>query len=227
MSERFPDEFVTWHHKTPPGIKVDEVFGMDSKTGRVWIELARQIYSEQGEPNYRIIDHFENGAPFIEGYPGRVSITHTKHFFAAAILPKTPEVNLAQFNTRSAMGIDAESLDRSQVLKLRDKFLSPAEQEFIKDEDLVANIMAWTAKEALYKAGMTPGLDIRENLIIKSLPPLSENPEEKGEIKYGEATIRLPENGAIASYDMKLYSYESYGCCVTLAFSPKTARFGK
>ncbi|MDE6792792.1 MAG: hypothetical protein K2J48_06905, partial [Muribaculaceae bacterium] len=39
----------------------------------------------------------------------------------------------------------------------------------------------------------------------------------------GKATLRLPNE----EYEMELYSYESDGCCVTLAFSPKCAKFGR
>ena len=227
MDERFPYEFVTWHHKTPVGVKMDEVFGMDSKSGRTWIELARQIYCEQGEPNYRIIDHFENGAPFIEGYPGRISITHTTHFFAVASLPKTPEVNLDSFNQRTAMGIDAEPFDRQQVIKVRNKFLSDEEQLLIPENDIRMNVQAWTAKEALYKTAFTPGIDFKNDIRIISLPSVETNPEKKEETSLGEAIIKIPVNSDITELEMKLYSYESYGCCITIAISPKAAKFGK
>lgn len=226
MDERFADEFVTWHHKTPLGVKIDEVFGMDIKSGKVWLEMARQIYCEQGGPNYRLIEHFSNGAPYLEGYPGRISITHTDHFFAVATLPKTPEVNLDSFSLRAAMGIDAEPLGRTQVLKVRNKFLSDSEMDLIPEKNLELNIMAWTAKEALYKAAFCPGIDFKNNLRIISLPPLEENPDKKDFSEFGLANIIFPDNSEIKEADMKLYSYFSYGCCVTIAISTKAARFG-
>ena len=227
MDERFPDEFVTWRHKTFVGIKVDEVFGMDSKSGKVWIELARQIYCEQGEPNYRIIEYFGNGAPYLEGYQGRISITHTDHFFAVASLPKTPEVNLESFNTRSAMGIDAEPIDRKQVIKVRNKFLSEKEMDFIPETDLSLNVQAWTAKEALYKAALTPGLDFKENIIISKLPAIQHEQNFKESSELGMAKIIFPQEERVIPQDMLIYSYQSYGCCVTIAISPKAAKFGR
>lgn len=226
MDERFPDEFVTWKHKTPIGVKVEEVFGMDSKNGKVWIEFAHQIFCEQGEQNYRIIDHFENGAPFLEGYPGRISITHTRNFFAIAMLPKTPEVNLGVFTPRASMGIDAESLDRQQVIKIRNKFLSEEELTVIPDDNLEKNIQAWTAKEALYKSAFFPGLDFKNNIRIIELPDLSLDPENKYNLKLGKALIIFPVTSDIQPQDMILYSYKSYGCCVSIALSPKAAKFG-
>ena len=226
MDERFPNEFVTWFHKTYVGIKIDEVFGMDDKNGKVWTELARQIFCEQWEANYRVIEHFDNGAPYIEGYPGRISLTHTDHFFAVATLPKTPEVPLDSFNPRSAMGIDAEPLNRSQVLKVRDKFLSEAEKEIIPEDDLIANIKAWTSKEALYKASFFKGLDFKTDIRISKLPALEKDPMKGSESGLGEALIIFPSDSGIEPQEMKLFSYESYGCCVTIAYSPKCAKFG-
>lgn len=227
MYQRFPDEFVTWHHRTPVGIKIDEVFGMDEKSGKVWLELARQIFSEQADSYYRVIEHFPNGAPYMAGYPGRISLTHTDHFFAVAFLPKTPDISLDSFNTRTAMGIDAEPFNREQVIRVRDKFLSENELEFITEDSLHKNIMAWTAKEALYKAAFFPGLDLRKDIQIISLPELDENPEKKNSCRLGEALLLFPEESGYGPQEMKLYSYESYDCCVTLAFSPKCSRFGK
>ena len=224
MDERFPDEFVTWHHKTPVGVKVEEVFGMDSKSGKVWIELARQIFCEQGNPNYRVIGHFNNDAPYLEGYNGRISVTHTTHLLAVAMLPKTPEVNLEEFNPRAAMGIDAESLQRKQVLNIRSKFLSEEELELVPVDNLEANIIAWTSKEALYKAAMTPGLDFTSQIKLIKLPVLYPEPDKIPAPVLGEAIISFPQG---ENFSMKLFSYVSYGCCVTIAISPKAAKFGK
>ncbi|MCH5228515.1 MAG: 4'-phosphopantetheinyl transferase superfamily protein [Muribaculaceae bacterium] len=223
MDEKFPDEFVTWRHLTPPGIKVDEVFGMDSKSGKTWIQLAKQIYGEQGEPEYRVIEHFDNGAPFLEGYPGRISITHTDHFFAVASLPKTPETELYLFNTRTAMGIDAESISRAQVLKVRNKFLSLNELELVPEENIQDNILAWTSKEAVLKASMLSSIPFKDDITLISLPTLDPDPLTKGDRIYGKALLKIPQG----EYEFSLYSYLSYGCCVTLAFSPKCAKFGK
>lgn len=225
MDEIFTDEFVTWRHKTPIGVKVDEIFGMDRKSGKIWLELAKQIFGEQGESDFRVIGHFSNGAPFLEGYTGRISVTHTDHFLCVAFLPKTPDTDLETFNPRTAMGIDAERLDREQVLKIRDKFLSEEEKKLIPSDDIQANIIAWTSKEAVYKAALTPGLEFSKNISIIRLPQLDLYPEKKSNITLGEVKLTFPEETGLAPIDMKLYSYVSYGCCVTIAVSPKCARF--
>lgn len=226
MEERFPDEFVTWHHKTYVGIKIDEVFGMDSKTGRVWESLAKQIYSEQGGEYYPVIEHFENGVPYLEGYPGRISVTHSAHLLVVAALPKTPEVNLEEFNLRSAMGVDAESLQREQVLKIRHKFLSEDELKMIPEDDVRLNVLAWTAKEALYKATLGNAKDFCREIKIHKLPVIQKDPLKGSEEVLGLAYVTLTDKNPEEPIPMKLYSYESYGCAVTLAFSPKCARYG-
>ena len=227
MDQRFPNEFVTWNHKTPIGVKVDEVFGMDNKKGQTWISLAKQIFSEQGDTDYRIIEHFESGAPFMEGYSGRISLTHTKNLLAVAFLPKTPEVSLEVFNPRTALGIDAEPLERTQVIKVRDKFLNEKEKSLVPEEDIIANILAWTSKEALYKAALTAGLDFKKDIELLSLSALHKDPLNKTDLRLGDAKIHFPANSGIPVQEMKLYSYESYGCCISIAYSPKCAKFGK
>lgn len=227
MEQRFDDEFVTWNHLTPVGVKVAEVFGMDSKSGKVWVELAKQIYSEEGEPNYRVIEHYENGAPFLEGINQRISLTHTRHFLAVASLPKTPEIDLAVYNPRTAMGIDAEPLDREQVIKVRNKFLTENEEKIISPDNLQDNIIAWTAKEALYKAALFPGIDFKQDLRIISLPEILIPENNKGKARFGKAMITFPDEQKVPAQEMILYSYISYNCCVTIALSSKCAIFGK
>lgn len=240
------DEFVYWPHPTPVGVRVEEVFGMESKSGRLWEEMAKQIYCENGRDVYREIGHFSNGAPFLFGQTARISITHTGHLLAVASLPKTPEADLSKFAQRTALGIDAERNDRTQVLKIRDRFLNDEEKDLIKADDLQANIIGWTAKEALYKAAMTEGLDFRTDIIIKSLPEIDRKMNLPGapEPVIGKAVIRLPEktvqngsdslskeNTTVKEYEMELYTYESETetekYIVTIAYSPKCAKYSR
>lgn len=217
-------EFIFWPHPTPVGIRVEEVSGMESKSGGLWREMARQIYCENGRDGYREIGHFANGAPFLFGSTTRISITHTDHLYAVATLPKTPEADLSSFSPRTALGIDAERVDRQQVLKIRERFLNEQELSIISADDLETNIIAWTSKEALYKAAMTPGLDFRNDISILSLPKMDLQMNIPGAPLpvIGSAFIRNPEE-----VPMELYSYKSDDCCVTIAYSPKCAKFSK
>lgn len=221
------DDFIYWAHPTPVGIKVEEISGMQSKHGKLWLDMALQIFCEHGPDAFREIGHFRNGAPFIFSLPARISITHTKNFLAVAMLPKTPEADLSVFNPRTALGIDAEALDRSQVLSVREKYLSEKEKELVPSENLVSSVIAWTCKEALYKASMTEGINFKDDLEIIELPQIDRNINKPGEkILLGKGIIRIPTENLSESFEMNLYSYESDGNCVTLAFSPKCAKFG-
>ncbi len=235
------DEFIYWPHPTPVGIRVEEVTGMETKSGRLWEEMARQIYCENGRDGFREIGNFPDGAPFLFGVPSRISITHTTHLFAVATLPKTPEADLAHFAPRTALGIDAEPLGREQVKRVRERFLSEEEYALAPADDQEQLIIAWTAKEALYKAAMTPGLDLRRDIRLLSLPAIDRKMNLPGAPapQLGKAIISLPDGAAAESdasadaprkdYEMELYAYESEGetlkYCVTIAYSPKCAKF--
>lgn len=215
-------EFIYWRHPTPAGIKVEEVCGAEQYPQKVWVDMALQIWSENGKDGYREIDHFPSGAPFIDGEQCRISITHAHHFLAVATLPRTPEVDLAHFSPRTAMGIDAERADREQVLKIRSKFLSDRELEMIPEDDVEQNILAWTIKEAAYKAALTEGLDFRNAITIEKLPQLKEIAGfEKDSSALGQASLTLPDGN---TYPLLLCSWRSEGCIVTIVYSPKCAR---
>lgn len=220
-------EFIYWRHHTLPGIKVEEVCGGEDRSLKLWIEMAYQVYSENGKEGYRELGHFRNGAPFLVGETGRISITHTGRFMAVATLPDTPEVDLSVFSERAAMGIDAERADREQTLRVRNKFLSDDEQQMIDKDDVKKNVMAWTAKEALYKAAMQEGLDFKNDIRILSLPKMGPavpvyDKNEFDPIRTGEAVVKIEDK----EYPFVLYTYESEGNIVTLAYSPRCAKFG-
>ena len=190
--------------------------------------MAYQLYCENGKEAFREIGHFHNGAPFLFGEESRISISHADHFLVVATLPSTPEVDLSEFSRRAAMGIDAERADRCQVLNVRQRFLSDKELAMIPEEDVMANVMAWTAKEACYKALLCDGIDFRKDIVIEKMPGISPavpiyDKKEFPEIVYGKAMCR--RNGE--EVELTLFSYESEGHVVTLAYSPQCAKFAK
>ena len=65
------------------------------------------------------------------------------------------------------IGIDAEQMDRHQVLRVRDKFLNTSEKQFISSDDLAAHIIAWTAKEAIIKAERNSALDWTRGICLE------------------------------------------------------------
>lgn len=217
-------DFIYWPHPTPVGINVEEISGCESKSGKAWRELARQIYCENGKENYREIFYSDLGAPLLEGSDQRISISHAGNLFVVASLPPTPECDLERFSRRAALGVDCERGDRQQVLPLRPRFLSAEEMEMIPSDNVGDNILAWTIKEAVYKAMLTQGLDFRKAIRIISLPGLAEfDPFAKQE--SGKAAVTLSDGEKEETIDFDIYSYLSDGYIVTLAYSPKCAKF--
>lgn len=246
-------EFIYWRHPSIPGIKIEEVCGAQDKKGKVWREMAFQVYCENGKDGFRELGHFRNGAPFIFGEENRISVSHTEGMLVVATLPATPEIDLSEFSLRAAMGVDVERADRDQVLRIREKFLSSEERGegegsgnvetgvVIPPDDVRANIIAWTAKEACYKAvlGATP--DFAKDIHIVKLPELGPavpvyNKEEFPEIVFGKAIVRMgitkeerkeEKSEDVEEVELTLYTFESEGYIITLAYSPKCAKFGK
>ena len=213
----------------PCGAAVEMIYGADGKSAKVWKLFAMQIFSE-AEGDYRSIGHLECGAPVLDGIPQRISVSHTPHCMVIASLPKTPDIDLASVNVRTALGIDLEKSDRAQVLKIRDRFLSDGEKELLPkvgdidkatEEDVRRHIHAWTCKEALYKADMGTAPDWKEDYRISRLPAIASSLKEATPDKFGKGAISSPEG----DMEMLLSSWEFEGHVVTLAFSPKIARF--
>lgn len=173
-------DFVYERFKTPKGIKVEIVTGGNRYKGKVWTEIAKQIYCENGKDGYRELGHFAGGAPFLYNEEERISISHTEGCLAVATIKAPADSNLSEFNPALALGIDVERADREKVLKLRDRFLTEGELNLIPADSLEANIIAWTCKEAMLKAGMDPAIDWHNNIIITTLPTLKS--EGKGYI---------------------------------------------
>lgn len=100
------------------------------------------------------IVHDSHGAPSLGGDERRVSISHTGGYVVVAIASK---------DTR--MGVDIERFS-DRVLRVRRKFLSGVEQATIAEDDVEANIVAWTIKEAVYKAAEMPGIEFANDIKI-------------------------------------------------------------
>lgn len=221
-------EFIYWRHPSAPGIKVEEVCGAEDKKGKLWREMALQIYCENGKNTYRQIGHFRNGAPFLEGEDCRISISHTDHLLVVATLPRTPEADLRMFSPRTCMGIDAERADRQQVIKVRNKFLNDSELLMIPEDDVPLNILAWTIKEAAYKAALCEGMDFRNDIRILQLPKPTDAVVGNNAGSPGKAVIlRHDDDGNKNSFELDIFSWLSEGCIVSLAFSSQCAKFSK
>lgn len=225
-------DFLYEREVAPCGIAIEGIYGAEEKSDKVWKLFAMQILSE-AEGEYRSIEHYENGAPYLDGIPQRISVSHTSHCLVVASLPKTPDIDLSTVNPRTAIGIDMEKADRRQVLKIKDKFLCEDELKLLPAlddiekatvEDVEQYILAWTCKEAIFKAAMGEASDWKNDYRILSLPMIATNITDATVEKYGKATVLLrgtePHN-----MELLLSSWQFEGHIVTIAFSNKIAKF--
>lgn len=210
-------DFIYERGVAPCGIAVEEIYGAEEKSAKVWKLFAMQIFSES-EGDYRSIWHLENGVPMLEDIPQRISVSHTPYHLVVASIPKTPDINLEEVNIRTAIGVDIEKADRGQVLKIRDKYLNVSEQKMTGNDDVKANIVAWTCKEALYKSIMGTAPDWKEDYQILHMPQLASDIKSATKEKYGKGLVRLSDGTTL---EMNLSSWESDGHIITIAFSSK------
>lgn len=126
---------------------------------------VRQLAHAMGV-NPQSISYTVSGKPFLKGLPEtHISISHSRHY--AAFM--TAE--------RAGIGIDLEEYS-PRILKIRSKFLSQqeelnlskllSEQAHTSEEELKCLYLHWCAKEAMFKALDTPGIDFKEDLFLDS-----------------------------------------------------------
>ncbi len=213
----------------PCGVAIEEIYGAEEKSAKVWKLFAMQIFSE-AEGDYRSIEHYDNGAPYLDGIPQRISVSHTSHCLVVATLPKTPDIELSEVNVRTALGIDLEKSDRSQVLKIKDKFLCEEEMKLLpgvedvekaSPDDIERYILAWTCKEALFKAAMGGASDWKVDYRIISLPQIASELSKATSEKYGKGIVKTSQG----EMELMLSSWMFEGHVVTLAFSSKIAKY--
>lgn len=193
----------------PGGVKLEEVTGGSHYKGKVWREIAIQIYCENGKNGYREIGHYPSGAPFLYGEDEeRISISHTDGCLAVATIKIPAETNPAVFSPETALGIDVERADREKVIGLRERFLTEEELKLVDKDSVEANVIAWTCKEAMLKAGMDPAIDWHHDIIITSLPSPTET---------GAGHIRL--KGTVFSFTLVTRRSEDF--VITVAVTPE------
>ena len=136
--------------------------------------------------------HTPDGKPFVTASNEVfISVTHTFGLVCIAT------------NEHHPIGIDVERRG-TRVLRVRDKFLAPDEQKFIPADDVDAHLIAWTAKEALYKVAATPGMSFRDDLRLLPFRTLAAGP--------------LSLHGQCAGKQYSIRSMAWYGHVITLAY---------
>ena len=137
------------------GIAVDDLEELPVKRQREKAAERLLLCHAVGHPV--ILEHTDQGAPYVRGLDVNISITHTPRLVALAI------------DDCQVIGLDAEQADRRQVLRVRSKFLNAVEQQFIDPDDLAAHVVAWTAKEAVIKAERNSAIDWTEGIRLEEM----------------------------------------------------------
>ncbi len=128
------------------------------------------------------LKHDANGAPLINIPDATISISHTAGWLCMALT-----------SSSRYMGIDIEAFNK-RVLNVRQKFLNDGEQAWIPSDDVTANMLAWTAKEAIYKANLTPGTSLAGGINLDRFAISSDMP-----IRYKGHVIALNRTFSVAS----------------------------
>lgn len=129
------------------------------------------------------LGHHENGAPYIVESDIHISVSHTHGAVCIAI------------NNVNPIGVDIERIG-TRVIRIRDKFLNDMEKRWLVADDINGHLIAWTAKEALFKVIPDSGIDFREHLSL-SLFEAGENHSITFQSRYTKKAI--PETYNITS----------------------------
>ncbi len=104
-----------------------------------------------------IVGHRDTGAPYLVGREDiSLTVSHSRDYAAVA------------FSAERTAGVDIEQW-REQLVRVAPRVLSESEMAvYGVSSDLL--LRAWTMKEALYKAALTPGLDFRRDIMLPPHP---------------------------------------------------------
>lgn len=110
--------------------------------------------------------HNDDLAPFLRRIKQKISIAHARGRLCVAVGDAT-----------QCFGIDIET-HRPRVLNVRDGFLNDNEKRWIEASDSLSHMIAWTAKEAVFKAISERSLikEYRNQIVLSefSLPAADE-----------------------------------------------------
>ena len=93
-----------------------------------------------------ILRHRADGSPYVAIDGVHISVSHCRTCAVLAVADRP-------------VGVDVET-DRPQLIRVAPRVMSPGEMECYSGR----LVEAWTLKEALYKAALTPGVDFRSDI---------------------------------------------------------------
>jgi len=139
----------------------------------------RMVLSALLKPARFSISYDEHRKPYLHGYPGHISVSHSCEMAAAIYHPLQP------------VGIDIEKVS-PRLLPLTDKFVALSEcLEISGDRSDEVLTLLWSAKEALYKMDGKRGLHFNRDLIVQGLAARAQG-KLRGQVMRGIHTGEHP-----------------------------------
>ena len=103
------------------------------------------------------IAHLPSGKPYFVDFPMNITISHTKGYVAVGL------------HTTSSLGVDIEQVS-DRVLKVTSRFVRADEfkglSRLSSETQLFVYLLAWSAKEAMFKVLDLPEVDFLEHLHV-------------------------------------------------------------
>lgn len=103
------------------------------------------------------IAHLPSGKPYFVDYPMNITISHTKGYVAVGLHPT------------KTVGVDIEQV-AERVLKVTSRFVRPDEfqglSKLSSETQLYVYLLAWSAKETMFKVLDLPEVDFLEHLHV-------------------------------------------------------------
>lgn len=131
------------------------------------------------------LEHDPEGRPFISGarFDGMISISHSADQCILAVTS----------SQEASIGVDTETW-REQLLRVASKFLSAEELTVYTTPKLL--LLAWTTKEAVYKAARREGLPLKEIKLPVPPPVIASFPAVANGKTFNVTSIHLSDTRA-------------------------------
>lgn len=166
------DERQLLNHLQLSDREFDELQAIRSEQGRVRSLAGRKALNCLFEEDVSECMKDEHGKPFVLGYEGYVSLSHSFDFAIAMAHPEFP------------VGVDIEIV-QPKIRRIQGKFLRPSEIGFIDAQHDIHMLYAcWCAKEAVFKWQGKKGISLKQHIEIQPFVL-----EERGHLN---ARLRYP-----------------------------------
>ncbi|SDE03679.1 4'-phosphopantetheinyl transferase family protein [Riemerella columbipharyngis] len=191
---------LIWKHHKTDDIPILEAVSLDDLDSKPIINPKKIIEKKMIKamlqsvlPNHQL-KHYTDGSPFVEIPSTHISISHSYPFAVLAVSNKK-------------IGVDIEKIS-DRILKLKDKFLSPEEKEWLSPKDDTEQLTEiWCIKESLYKIHPEKFWSLKKYYQV--MPYTNKN--------TSPISCKVLNNGQTTHYNAKIEHIEDYILSVVTA----------